>query len=797
MLMYRFFSCASLVFISLAGYGQQKGQMEVSGVVNDKQGAPVAFATVGAFTIADSAYISGITTEDNGAYTLEIPTGKYFLKVTMMGYQDGYITLPSSKKKIALPTVTLQDDATKIDEVVVSTEGPQMQLQLDKRVFNVGSNPNNAGANATEVLESIPSVTVDAEGNVSLRGKENVRIMIDGKFSGMAASPDALQQLQASMIDKIEVVTNASARYDAQGETGIINIILKKNKKAGWNGSINGNIGYNPQYGGGFNVNYRKGNLNIYGNYAVSQREQPGTSTTYQRYMGADTSFIYRQEYEHLRNKFSNNAMAGVDYSFNDYNTLSASFAMRTGLGNNSYYRKYSDFSTSEKMLGSSVRDEQQKELEDFYEATLSYKKTFTQKGRSFSADVKWSSDQDLERSDYTETSSYYTETSREHSAVNTQEKNYLLQADYIHPFGKDGKIEAGYRSTLRHISNGFTYGQMVGDEYQYPERFNDDYRYLENIHAAYLMAGNKFGRFSVQAGLRAELSDITTKQMSLNVENNRNYLSFFPSAALSYKLTDKNDLQLSYSRRVDRPGQWELLPFTKFGDNREMMLGNPNLNPVFINSFEAGVLQTFGQGSLLSSIYYRNANDVIQRLRTMDESGRVLLMAENLAVQNSYGFEFNFNYVFNSWLKLNSGLNLFRQQTTGSFQGQDLSADAFTFTNRTALNATIARLWRAQTSFNYRAPQKTTQGKMLSNYHMDISLSREILKGNGNLVFNVRDVFNSRRFRSITDTDEFYTETNFQWRPRSFQLSFTYRFNQRPGQHEERQRPAFEDAEG
>jgi ferric enterobactin receptor len=224
------------------------------------------------------------------------------------------------------------------------------------------------------------------------------------------------------------------------------------------------------------------------------------------------------------------------------------------------------------------------------------------------------------------------------------------------------------------------------------------------------------------------------------------------------------------------------------------MMLGNLNLNPVFIHSLEAGWMHTFDKGTLLSSIYYRNAHDVIQRLRTMDESGRVLLVAHNLAVQNSYGLEFNFNYIFSAWLKFNSGLNLFRQQVRGTFEGQNLHADAFTFTNRSALNATFAKSWRAQVSFNYRAPESKTQGKILSTYHMDVSLAREILKGNGNIVLNVRDVFNSRRFRSVTDTDLFYTETMFQWRPRSFQISFTYRFNQRPGQYEERNRPSYDE---
>jgi len=745
---------------------------------------PVPFAAIGVFTQADSSYVTGTATDDAGGFKIEVSPANYYLKVTMMGYADAFAEVKKSKKNIILPAILLKDDAAMIEEVVVQSDKPQMELQLDKRVFNVSANAASAGANATEVLENIPSVTVDAEGKVSLRGKENVRIMIDGKFSGLAATPDALQQLQANMIEKVEVVTNASARYDAQGEAGIINIILKKNKKAGWNGSINANAAYNPQFGGGFNVNYRKGNLNLFGNYGISHRDQPGTSHTYQRYRGADTSFTYAQEYKHTRKKLAHNAMAGMDYSFNERNTLSASFLVSTGLGDNFYKRRYNDLDDNDQLTGYSVRNESQKEIEDFYEGSLSYKKTFARKGQSWNVDVKWSSDQDLERSSYDEVSTYAPGTQLERSSVSTHEKMTLIQSDYIHPIFSEGKIEAGFRSTLRHISNEFAFSQLSGDDYVYPPAFNDRYRYLENVHAAYIMAGNKFGQFSVQAGLRGELSDITTKQESNDKKNNRTYFNLFPSLALSYELSQGNNLQLSYSRRVNRPDQWDLLPFTKFGDNREMMLGNPYLNPEFTHSLEAGFLRTWDKGSLLSSIYYRNTSNVIQRLRSIDdESGLILLLPRNLSRENSYGFEFNFNYSFFSWLKFNSGLNLFRRQTSGVYEGTDLSSDAFTLTNRSALNATIARVWKVQSSFNYRAPQKTTQGRQLSGYFMDMAVSRDILEGNGTIVFNIRDVFNTRRWRGITDTDEFYTETSMQWRPRSFQLSFTYRFNQKPGQ--------------
>ncbi len=763
-------------------YGQAKSTMQIRGTVKDPKQQAVSFATVGLFRQADSGYVEGVSAGDDGSFALDVPAGKYFLRINMIGYENKVVPV-KEQKLVQLGTLVLQESSHQLEEVQIKSEKDQMELKLDKRVFNVASNLNSSGANATEVLENIPAVTVDGEGKISLRGNANVRILVDGKYSGLANSADALQQLQASMIDKIEVVTNASARYDAQGQAGIINIILKKDHQGGWNGAVNANIGYNRQFGGGFNLNYRKGKVNLYGNYAISQRDQPGKSHTYQRYNGADTAFTYEQEYTHERKKFANNGMIGLDYTINQYNTLSASAFISSGLGNNFYWRKYNDLSKADEMIGYSVRLEDQKEIEDYHEASLSYKKKFPRKDKLWTVDAKWSNDQDIERSAYTETSTYNTNTNLERSSVASTERNWLFQTDFVQPFGKEGKVEAGLRSAIRQISNDFGFAQLTDNGPIYPSRYNDLYHYDEYVHAAYLMAGNTFGRFSAQLGFRGELSDITIQQRSNDSRYNKQYFNLFPSLALSYKLQERNTLQLSYSRRVNRPDQWDLLPYTKFGDNREMRLGNPNLNPEFTHSFELGLMQRWEKGSLLSSAYYRRTSDVIQFLSTVDANGLVLNIARNLATEQYYGFEFNFNYELLSWLKFNTGLNLFHSAVSGSFDGRDLARSSFSWTNRSALNAMLPGGIKAQASFNYRGAQATAQGKNLANYYLDMGISKELLKGNATVTFNVRDVFNTRKWRNRTDTPELFAETEMQWRPRSFQLSLSYRFNQKAGQ--------------
>ncbi|PSK88829.1 outer membrane beta-barrel family protein [Taibaiella chishuiensis] len=763
-------------------YGQAKANMQIRGTVTDSKQNPVSFATVGVFRQADSGYVEGVSAGDEGDFMLDVPTGKYFLRINMIGFENKVVPV-AAQKQVQLGTVVMKESSHQLEEVQIKSDKEQMELKLDKRVFNVASSLNASGANATEVLENIPAVTVDGEGNISLRGNANVRILVDGKYSGLANSADALQQLQASMIDKIEVITNASARYDAQGQAGIINIILKKDHKGGWNGAVNGNIGYNRQFGGGFNLNYRKGKVNLYGNYAISQRDQPGKSHTYQRYNGADTAFTYEQEYTHERKKFGNNGMIGLDYTINAYNTLSLSAFAKSGLGNNFYWRKYNDLTKADEMIGYSLRLEDQKEIEDYYEASLSYKRTFTRKDKLWTVDMKWSNDQDIERSAYTETSTYSANTDLERSSVASTERNWLFQTDFVQPFGKEGRVEAGLRSAIRQISNEFGFAELTNNGAIYPPRYNDLYHYDEYVHAAYLMAGNTFGRLSAQLGLRGELSDVTIKQRSIDSKNNKRYFNLFPSLSLSYKLMERNTLQLSYSRRVNRPDQWDLLPFTKFGDNREMRLGNPDLNPEFTHSFELGLMQNWEAGSLLSSVYYRNTSDVIQFLSTVDANGLVQNIARNLASEQYYGFEFNFNYQLLSWLKFTTGLNLFRSSVSGTFQGRDLERSSFAWTDRSALNATLPGGIRAQASFNYRGAQATAQGRSLATYYLDMAVSKELLKGNATVTFNVRDVFNTRKWRNVTDTPELFAQTEMQWRPRSFQLSFSYRFNQKAGQ--------------
>lgn len=782
-----------MLFIAFCSFANaQDAGLKVSGKVVDQDNIPLSFASVRAFQLADSSFVTGNVTDTDGKYTLQMSQGSYYLEIGFLGMQPQYKKLSQQSGTIDIGVVKLSVSSTTTSEVSVIGDKSIAELKLDKRVYNVSADLNNQGSNASEVLENIPSITVDTEGNVSLRGNSGVRILIDGKFSGFSSTPEALQQLQSDMIDRIEVITNASARYDAQGEAGIINIILKKNSRSGWNGSVNARVGYFPEYGGGFNLNYKKNKLNINMAYTFNRNESPAYSTTYQRLTTQDTSFAYRQLYNHLRKKVGHNANIGLDYDINERNTFSASVGLRTAYGRHLYDRVYENMNVSDVLLFTNTRTEWNKEMEDLIEGNISYQKRFKKEGATWTTEAKWFRDYDFERSDYWEVTTLSAQEDIEKSHAYVTEHNLLAQSDLIIPVGKDGKFETGVRSQQRQMLNRFGFSELIENDWISPERFNDDFEYLERVHAAYVMGSNTFNRWAVQAGVRGEYSDITTEQISLDNRTNKQYFNFFPSAAVSYKDTDTRTYQLSYSRRINRPGQWDLMPFMKFGDNREMRVGNPDINPELTDSYEAGIMQYFNKGSLLSTVYYRTTTDSKETMSLAGDDGIIYRMPFNVGHRDAYGFEFNLNYVPNSTFRVTSGFNFYRQIVSGTFDETDFETKNFSWTNRTSLNINLKNKTRMQVSSNYEAPRVNPQGRTLGIFHMDAAITQDLGK-NATLGLNVRDVFNTRRWRNVVDTPTIYSETNTQWRPRNIRLVFTYRFNQKAQPQGEKQQDLFE----
>lgn len=747
-----------------------------------ESGQPLEYATVGIYSLRDSSLLTGGITGSDGAFRLEVKQRKgWYLTLDFIGYTQKIITdfdIAPEDLRLDLGTIKLGADAEKIQEVEVVAERSQMQMQLDKRVFTVGKDLSNTGGNAEDVLENIPSVEVDIDGNVSLRGSGGVRILIDGKPSGLTG-PEALRFLQADQIERVEIVTNPSAKYDAEGEVGIINIILKKNRRQGLNGSVNANVGFPQNYGAGLNLNYRGKFYNLFTAYSLNYRERPGEGNYYQEnYRGDSTTSIFETEREHNRTSLGSTFRLGSDFFWKDLNTFTLSGLYRFGNGQNYVDLLYKDLDGNGDLLETTTRTEDEQEGQQTGEAELAYERTFAKKDQKFSASAKYLIDYDTEKASFEQ----FTDPAKilEQRSINEEnETNLITQADYVHPLPKGLKVETGYRGTFRIIENNYEVEELQSAEWTTLDGFFDNFTYTENILAGYATLGQQVGKVTWQAGLRAEYTDITTQSEVAATNNNRSYLNWFPSVHTSYKFNEKNTIQLSYSRRLSRPRFRDLLPFSNFSDARNFRLGNPDLDPEYTNSFELGYLKYWKTGSWLASVYYRYRTGVIERININNAEGITQSFNVNLSEENNVGMEFSLNQDIAKWWSATASVNVYYFTSKGNYEGQDLSAESLTGNLRMVSKWKIPKTFNLQASVMYRSPRRNSQGSQRAITSLDLGVSRDVLKNKGSISFTVRDVFNSRRWRSTTDTEELFRVNEFQWANRQFMLSFTYRFGQ------------------
>jgi ferric enterobactin receptor len=763
---------------------------QVRGAIADEQGNAIAYGNVAMFDPTDSTMVAGAVSDAEGKFQITIKPGSYFARITFLSFEEKIIAkVVVPVAGIDLGKITLVSGSKMLEEVVVQGEKSTMELSLDKKVFNVGQDLANAGGTAADLLTNIPSVSVDPEGNVRLRGSDNVRILIDGKPSGLVSFKGGagLQQLQGSMIERVEIITNPSARYEAEGMAGIINIILKKERNQGFNGSFEAITGNPANFGGAANLNYRHRKINFFINYSIAYRVQPGRGSLYQEVYGQDTTFILKQSNDATITGFNNNIRGGLDFYFTETSILTASYLFRRSDANRITDIVYEDYLFNDSNLRSTTKRRQDEdEIEPNSEYSLIYKKSFQGKDHNLTAEVKfldnWESSDQLFTQHYFEPDGTEV-TSREivqRSLNDEYEKTLLFQVDYIKPLGKEGRFETGLRSSTRDMVNDFVVSQRDGSgNFQPIAGLDNIFLYKENIHAAYGIIGNKRKKFSYQAGLRAEWTDVKTTLKETNEVNPREYINLFPSAHFTVSLPHSNDLQISYSRRVRRPFYNDLSPFMTFSDSRNYFSGNPDLNPEFSNVYEIGHLKNFERGSLSSSIYYRDTRGRIDRIRTVDAAGNSVTLPENLKFEKAGGIEFTTEYSPAKWWKLDVNFNFFHADIDGSNIVETYKTSTYTWFARQTSRFTVSKTFDVQLRANYEAPQNTAQGKRKSVYYFDLSFSKDVFKGRGTINFNVLDLFNTRWGRSITRGENFYTDSESQFRRRQINFTFGYRIKQ------------------
>jgi outer membrane receptor for ferrienterochelin and colicins len=802
--MKKLLSAVFILFSILTAFPQGGPKFKVSGkVVDNIAKQPLEYATI-AFVAADQKVVAGGITDETGTFAIDVPKGNYTINIEFISFKQHTLTRDISSDT-NLGTISLAEDAQVIQGVTVRAERTEVEIKLDKKVYNVGQDLIVKGGTVSDVLDNIPSVSVDAEGTVSLRGNENVRILIDGRPSNAINIQEALRLIPADAIDKVEVVTNPSARYDSEGGGGLLNIILKKGKNDGVNGTIIASTGYPEQYGISGNINYKTKDFNLFTTTGYNYRVSPGNSMTDTRYLNPDnTTRNYideRRDNERFNRSFNTNF--GMDWFLSDKATWTNQVRIRKSTNENDenvYFHNYDvnhDYLFTTSRLSDSWGDNEEVE----------YSTNFVQKfGKDTDHALTLNGRFSIEnRDDLTSINNFFESTRNKQRQASNE-----FQADYVLPIGEDSRFEAGYRGTFNdnltdyevNITDADT-GILTPDP-----RFTNELEYKEKINALYTQYGTKFNKFSILLGLRWEDSNIDINQLATSEFINRKYNNFFPSAFVTYEIAKDHNVSLSYSRRISRPRGHMINPFSNYSSNINIFRGNPELNPAFTDAFDIGYMKRWNKLTLSTSLYVNKTTDSFQFVR--QESGDfvttevngvpvetpiMLTSPINLATQYRAGFEFTLNYSPFKWWRMNSNFNLFRNETQGDFTYTDFNDvqvtqnfDNVAYSWFARLNSKVTLPYKIewQTNMTYNGPQTNAQGKSLGVFSTNMGFSKDILKDKGTLALNVQDLFNSRKRINETYLPgvlESYSE--MQWRERTITLSFTYRFNRQKNDRE------------
>lgn len=744
------------------------------------------YATITIYSQKDSSIISGETTNALGIYNITIPYGNYFGKIEFLAYHPQAIepfTLNSDSKIFDIGVSELVVNTISLKDIEVMTSKGEIQMTLDKKIYNVGKDISSTGGTASDILANVPSVEVGQEGAISFRGNSGVQILIDGKPSAMTGKNGVgLKQLSAGLIEKIEVITNPSAKYEAEGTAGIINIVLKKEKKIGVNGSISATTGYRDIYGISANLNYRKNRFNFFTNIGLDYRKNHGYGTLYQEIQDTTLS-IMNFERDHALGGLWGNARLGVDYYFNDNNILTTAVNYQQGQDRDEINMVYRDYINEiSNPIGISTRDDNTIKDETNLEYSLTYTRKLGGKGHELVADIRF---QDVEKYDESDLIGKYFDTEFnpigledlvQRSSDDEGERRLITKLDYSFPISKIEKLEIGYQGSFRNIKNNFLVEEQINNDWKILNNVSNDFKYDENIYGVYGTYQNKKGKLGYQIGLRMEYTDVLTVLVKTNKENPRDYFNFFPSASLKYDLKNGNALKLSYSRRVKRPTYNDLSPFFTYNDPRNQFAGNPDLKPEFTDSYELSHVKYWEKGSLSSSVFYRYRTDVISRILEQVSGDTTLLRSENLNSREDIGIDLTATYKPTTWWDLSANSVFYYVSNDASNLDASYQSDNYSWRARLNSRFKIKTKSEIQLSFNYRAPVAKAQGKSKALAFLNFGVSRIVLKNKGKLTFNVADVFNSAVYRGMTETENIFRESEFQWTFRTYKLSFNYR---------------------
>lgn len=753
--------------------------------VDSKTNKPIEYVTVSLIKTTDSAVVNGTTTTKKGEIKLEnIAFGAYKLKATFIGYKSittppFYITPKELTNDLGIYKLDPNNKNLKTLEIV--GERNDFNNQLDKKTYTVGKNITNIGGSATDILQNIPSVNVDIDGKVSLRGSENVTVLIDGKPSTLTGAnrQAILQQLPANAISEVEIITNPSAKYDADGMAGIINIKTKKDKLKGFNANTQVTAGTNDKYSFNIGLNNRTTKYNLFGNYSYrhERRDNFGNSEQFNRFDTIKYSFKSNNDGYNL-NDF-HTGRAGIEYYLNNHNTVSLSTGISSNISSKPEAFSYNYFDSVGSFTQNFKRNNFSTDNNFTLDASLDYKRT-TQKNKSeITASATISSNVRNANEAYKNSNAISFDIASQRNTNTANFTNFIAQVDYIYPL-KNGKFETGAKNTNRLIDNnqqGFRYN-FGNSEYWQDSLISNHFIYNENVSAAYAIYTGKKQKFDYQVGLRSELTNIDGNSKTTATTFNNNYFNFFPSGFIKYALSKTQDVQFGYSRRVNRPGFETLNPFIDYSDSVNLRQGNPKIKPEYIHSLELNYLTQINKLNFSTTLYYRYTDNMIARYRSVNPAtGQSLMTYYNFNSSENTGVEAIIRYSFVKLGNLMLSGNWYRNVINGNNVLSDLQSDITTWNVRFTYNLPLPKAFYLQANGMYMAPMKFGQATISGMNGVDIGLRKDFMKNKMQLGLNLSDVFNIRQFNMVIEGSNFNSEAMRKRESRILTFSLTYRF--------------------
>ena len=779
--------------LSISGFSQQPGgkkfkKIKIEGVVIDKETQdPLEYTTISLLNDSSPDLIQGGITDKNGKFIIEVFPGKYNITLEYIGFdkiilKDKVISINEDFGIFELEIVT-----ESLNEVELVGERTEVEIRLDKRIYNVGKDITVRGGSVADVLDNVPSVSVDVEGNVALRGNQNVRILINGKPSGLVglSGPQGLRSLPAESIEKVEVVTSPSARYEASGTAGILNVILKKEELEGFNGSFILNGGAPTTYGGNATLNWRTKKLNIFSTTSLRDSESRGGGD-FESENFNPVRFV-NEDRDYQRNRKSIFFNLGAEYYFNDDTSLTISGFVRTSDNESNNNTKIDNLNAAGVVVDQFGRYQFEEEIDNSQQFTTNFTKKFDDKGHELVIEFQTESSEEDE-SDLAENTSTF----NQESDTFEDQSRTLLQMDYVWPVNENTQFEIGYRGDFSLQETDYNVFDLLDNGRTPNTELTNFLGFTQKINAAYAQFGKKINKFSYLIGLRMEKTHIEIDQKTTKIFKEKDYTDWFPTLNFSFEFTEKENITLGYSRRIRRPRSWSLNPFRSLTSLTFFRQGNPDLDPSYSKLFDLGYLKRWNKFTFNSSVYYQKATQVIERIT--ETTGELVVVSVNplvelpefrstsvnLSENIRTGTEFTLTYSPKRQVRLSGNFNIFNSETIGFYKEVPLDRKIISWFMR--FNSSFPLAFGINTQLNgfYFGPRANAQTESKGVVSFSGALNKPMFNDKATLSFRVSDIFNSSRRKSTTETADFRNYTEFQWRQPSYVFTFTYRINER-----------------